>query len=142
MENNKITTSRLLNLHRAKVYKAMTDPELLSQRRWPKWFTNEFEVCEVRDWWDWKFVMVWPDGQKYQNQSQFLLVSEDRIIIEHISQPHFVLTIGLDSEDENTKITRAMEFDNPEILQNIKHIIQPANEENLDRLEQVCKMIN
>lgn len=117
------------------LYKAYVTPSLLQQRRWPKWFTNEFEICNPVVGGEWKFVMIWPNGARHPNESKFVEVSQERIIIEHICKPHYVLTINLEKVAEWTRMTRQQQFDSPAIYNQIKWFVAHANEENFDRLE-------
>lgn len=56
-------------------------------------------------------------------------------MIQHVSQPHYVLTILLEpTGDGGTLVHWEQEFENPKVAEGIAHIVIPANEENLDRL--------
>lgn len=79
--------------------------------------------------------MIAPDGTRYANVSKWLEVTEDHIFLEHVVAPHFFLRADFEDLSESTKITWTMTFDSPEMLESLKPIIAPANEENLDRLE-------
>jgi hypothetical protein len=79
--------------------------------------------------------MISPDGLRYPNVSKWLEVADDHVSLEHIVDPHFFLWADFEAVGEETKITWTMKFDTPEILEALKRIIVPANEENLDRLE-------
>ena len=78
------------------------------------------------------------DGSNHANESVFLEVEPPtRIVIQHISPPHFILTVTLDAHDGGTKITWVGEFEDPAVADRIRHIVEPANEQNLDRLGSV-----
>jgi len=101
-------------------------------------FTNTFEVFEFRPGGRWKFVMHGPDGVNYPNQSVFLeLEPAARLVIQHLSQPHFVLTVTLTAHDGATSVDWAQVFEDAAVAARVRHIVEPSNEQNLDRLESV-----
>jgi hypothetical protein len=59
------------------------------------------------------------------------------IVIHHVSKPRYVLTITLAADEGGTAITWTQEFEDVAVAARIKHIVEPANEQNLDRLESV-----
>jgi uncharacterized protein YndB with AHSA1/START domain len=108
--------------------------------RWwgPSGFTNTFEVFEFRPQGRWKFTMHGPDGSNHPNESIFLkLDAPSTLIIQHVSQPRFVLTITLAGQEDGTAISWAQEFEDSVVAARIRHIVEPANEQNLDRLQSV-----
>ena len=81
------------------------------------------------------FDMVGPDGTVYPNESVFDRIDADRqVVIRHACQPHFQLTITLEPHDEGTLLRWDQAFDDAAVAQAVRHIVEPANEENLDRL--------
>ncbi len=79
--------------------------------------------------------MIGPDGTRYANASKWHEVEDNYILIEHVVAPHFFLRADFDDIGNATQMTWTMTFDSPEILESLKPIITPANEQNLDRLE-------
>ncbi len=75
-----------------------------------------------------------PDGKDYLNDCVFLETSQQKIIIRHVSQPNFTLTITLDEADGKTNLGWHQAFDDPRLAESLAHIIVPANEQNLNRL--------
>ena len=80
-----------------------------------------------------------PDGKDYANESVFLAVEPSkRIVIQHLSKPRYLLTVTLEPTDNGdrgeTRVRWEQEFENPNVAAGIKHIVEPANEQNLDRL--------
>jgi uncharacterized protein YndB with AHSA1/START domain len=131
-----LISSRLLPFPISKVQKAWTNPEFLITWWGPNGFSNEFEVCDIIPDGNWIFTMIAPDGTRYANVSKWLEITEDYITLEHVNAPHFFLRVDFEDLSESTKITWAMTFDSPEILEALKPIIIPANEENFNRLEE------
>ena len=50
-------------------------------------------------------------------------------------QPLFTLTVSLADQGGQTQLDWHQAFDDPQLAANIWHIIQPSNEQNLNRLE-------
>lgn len=126
---------RVLPYRPEAVFAAFARPELLAHCWGPDGFTNTFEVFEFRPGGRWKFVMHGPDGSNHRNESIFLEVhGPSKLVIQHVSPPRFVLTVTLEAHDAGTAITWAQEFEDSTVAARIAHIVEPANEQNLDRL--------
>ena len=120
------------------IFEAFARPELLARWWGPSGFTNTFEVFEFRTGGRWKFVMHGPDGSTHQNESVFLkLDSPSTLVIQHVSKPRYVLTVALASHESGTAISWIQEFEDSAVAARIRHIVEPANEQNLDRLQSV-----
>ncbi|MES2768187.1 MAG: SRPBCC domain-containing protein [Bdellovibrionota bacterium] len=110
-------------------------PERLARWWGPAGFTNTFNTCELKNGGRWSFVMHGPDGKNYQNESVFAEVeAPTKIVIQHISEPKFRLTITLEPSTEGTTVFWAQAFENSEVARRVEHIVVPSNEENLERL--------
>jgi len=121
-----------------RVFEAFARPELLARWWGPTGFTNTFEVFEFKPSGRWKYMMHGPDGSNYRNESVFLrLDAPSTLVIQHVSPPRYVLTLTLAAHDHGTAITWAQEFETSKVAGLLKHIVEPANEQNLDRLEAV-----
>jgi len=76
-----------------------------------------------------------PDGRNHSNESLFAEIEPPKkVVVQHMSDPRFRLTIDLASSAAGTVVSWAQAFDNREIAGRIEHIVVPANEQNLDRL--------
>ena len=83
-----------------------------------------------------------PDGTDYKNKCVFLEIDKpNKIVIEHIPLPHFVLTVTLEEENGKTRINWEQVFDSVEQRNSLADFIKNANEENFDRLESVIALI-
>lgn len=132
------TQRRLPQTTPAQVFAAFADPARLARWWGPAGFSNRFQVFEFRPGGRWEFVMVGPDGTEYTNRSVFAeLRPSERIVIEHRSQPHFTLTVALRAEGGDTWLDWTQAFDSASVAQSVRHIVEPSNEENLDRLQAV-----
>jgi uncharacterized protein YndB with AHSA1/START domain len=129
-------TSREIPADPARVFAAFTDPARLAAWWGPAGFTNTFETCEFRTGGRWRFVMHGPDGKGYRNESTFREIEPGkRVVIEHVSHPHYVLAIDLEpTASGGTRVHWEQTFENPKAEAGLAPIVVPANEQNLDRL--------
>ena len=76
-----------------------------------------------------------PGGSHHQNESVFLeLRAPSTLVIHHVSPPRYVLTVTMAAHEAGTALTWAQEFEDSAVAARIRHIVEPANEQNLDRL--------
>jgi len=128
-------TARVLPYSPAAIYEAFASSALLAQWWGPEGFTNTFEVFEFKVGGRWMFAMHGPDGHSYVNESVFTELAPDRtVVIEHICAPLFTLTVQLNAVANGTEVSWAQMFADIETAQAVRHIVGPANEQNLDRL--------
>jgi uncharacterized protein YndB with AHSA1/START domain len=121
-----------------RVFDAFARPELLARWWGPSGFTNTFEVFEFRPGGRWKYVMHAPDGKHHPNESVFAsLDAPSTVVIQHVSNPRYVLTVSLAAHEEGTALRWEQEFEDKTVAERIRHIVEPANEQNLDRLQSV-----
>ncbi len=129
------STSREIRATVDQVFAATRHPERLARWWGPAGFTNTFTVCEFRKGGRWSFVMHGPDGRDYPNESVFAEIeSPKKVVVQHVSEPKFRLTIALAPSATGTVVSWAQAFENPETAARVEHIVVPANEQNLDRL--------
>jgi uncharacterized protein YndB with AHSA1/START domain len=129
-------TRRILPHTPQQVFEAFARPELLARWWGPSGFTNTFEVFEFKPGGRWKFMMHGPNGAQFPNESVFLeLDAPSRVVIHHVSSPRYQLTVTLTAHDGGTAITWSQEFEDAAVAARIRHIVEPANEQNLDRLQ-------
>ena len=131
-------TQRTLPFSPQAIYNAFSSADLLAQWWGPEGFTNEFETFEFQVGGRWTFVMVGPDGKRYPNQSVFTaLEPASRVVIRHDCEPLFTLSVQLMQTVEGTHVQWEQVFDDVQIAQAVKAMVQHANEQNLDRLNRV-----
>lgn len=129
------STSRQLAAEPAAVFTAIKDAKRLAKWWGPKGFSNSFDVFEFQTGGKWVFTMIGPDGKTYPNESVFSSIEADRkVVIQHLSQPHFQLTIMLEPSSGGTLLRWEQAFADASVAQAVRHIVEPANEQNLDRL--------
>lgn len=128
-------TSRDIAAAPSAVFAAFKDADRLARWWGPEGFTNSFDVCEFKPGGPWKFTMHGPDGSSYPNESVFAEIETDRkVVIDHVCQPFFRLTVELQASTAGTLLTWTQVFADPAVAQAVRHIVEPANEQNLDRL--------
>lgn len=127
-------TSRELSAPVAEVYAAFSDGERLARWWGPAGFTNTFHTFEFQTGGRWVYTMRSPNGGSPENESIFELVEPRKIVIRHISQPLYRLTIELTPTAAGTTVSWSQEFDDAEVARRIAKIVIPANEQNLDKL--------
>jgi hypothetical protein len=77
-----------------------------------------------------------PNGASHPNESVFReILPDSRIVIEHVVKPWYRLTVTLAAEGDQTRLAWVQEFDSPEAAARMRRISEPANEQNLDRLQ-------
>ena len=131
-------TSRAFAAPPDAVFAAFAAPERLSQWWGPDGFRNTFETFEFKPGGLWRFTMHGPDGSNYPNEASFVAVEPARkIVIKHLFHPHFQLTIGLEGNASGTLVTWEQAFESAEVAASLKHICEPANEQNLSRWQAV-----
>ena len=136
MNDTATQTDRLLNATPAAVYAAIANPERLARWWGPDGFTNTFEVFEFVPGGRWVFTMHGPNDVDYSNECVFAeLVPHERVVIRHVCAPLFTLTITLSVEGDKTRLTWVQDFETAEVLAAVLHVVGPANEQNLNRLE-------
>ncbi len=136
------STHRLFPFSPAQIFAAFANADRLATWWGPDGFSNTFEVFEFKPQGRWKFVMHGPDGKDYQNDCVFLDASPQRVVIRHLSQPNFTLTITLTEENGQTMLDWQQALDDPRVAESLAHIIIPANEQNLNRLQAVLAATN
>ena len=132
---NTFRTTREIPAAPAKVFAAIQDPARLAKWWGPNGFTNRFDLFEFKPGGKWVFVMIGPDGKVYGNESVFTAIERDhRVVIHHVCPPDFVLTISLQGTASGTLVTWEQVFADPAVANAVRPIVEPANEQNLDRL--------
>jgi len=129
------STSREIAATAEKVFAAFSDPERLARWWGPAGFTNTFNICEFKNGGRWSYVMHSPHGGNPANESVFEQIEPlKKIVINHISEPKYRLTVELGSSEAGTVVSWSQEFESSEVASRIEKIVVPANEQNLDRL--------
>jgi uncharacterized protein YndB with AHSA1/START domain len=133
--SREVVTTRVFDAPRELVFRAWTEPEHLAKWWGPKGFANTFQEFDLRPGGTWRLVMHGPNGADYPGTFVFVeIAGPNRLVLDHVSQPKFRLTVFFEDVAGKTKITFRQLFDSPETYGKIKHIAVPGNEENFDKL--------
>jgi uncharacterized protein YndB with AHSA1/START domain len=131
-----IQNERVIAHSPAEIYAAFANPVRLARWWGPDGFSNRFDECDFRPGGAWRFVMIGPDGREYYNESCFReLIPAQRVVIDHLNAPLFVLTVTLSGMANGTLLTWHMLFESEAVRDAVSGIVPLANEQNLDRLE-------
>ena len=133
-----IATTRIFNFPRETVFDAWTDPEKLKRWWGPKGFTNTFHQFDFKPGGEWNFTMHGPDGKNYENHMRFVeIVRPERIVLQHLSTPHFQVIATFDDLKGRTKLSFRQLFETVDICEGVKVFALDANEQNMDKLQAV-----
>jgi uncharacterized protein YndB with AHSA1/START domain len=132
---NTFETSREIPAPVGQVFAAFSQPERLARWWGPAGFTNTFATCEFKTGGRWSFTMHAPNGAHYPNESVFTeIAAPNKVVVRHVSEPKFDLTIVLTASGRGTLVYWSQAFADAEVAGRVRHIVIPANEQNLDRL--------
>lgn len=136
MDDRICSTARILFAPARRVFAAFEQPAMLAQWWGPDGFTNTFEQFEFKPGGRWLFTMHGPNGANYANECVFREIEQDaRLVIEHVVPPWFRLTVTLTPFGEETRLAWVQAFESPEMAEKLRGIVEPSNEQNLDRLQ-------
>ncbi|MGZ5846690.1 MAG: SRPBCC domain-containing protein [Ramlibacter sp.] len=120
----------------AQVFDAFREPQRLARWWGPAGFRNHFAVFEFRPGGRWRHEMEGPDGQCYPNEALFeALEPGSRVVVRHVSAPGFTLTVTLTPAGGGTDLEWRQVFDTAALRAQLQAVCEPANEQNLDRLQ-------
>jgi len=118
------------------IFRAFEDSALLAKWWGPDGFTTTSNAFEFKPEGKWKFVMHGPEGKNYPNEMIFQeIVAPNKIVMRHSVEPYFTLTVSIEDVEGGAFINWYQDFDNEEVAKNIAHIVQPGNEQILDKLQ-------
>jgi uncharacterized protein YndB with AHSA1/START domain len=129
-------TERRIAASPQEVFAAFARAERLAQWWGPNGFRNTFELFEFVPGGRWVFTMHSPTGGDFRNESVFREIEPgSKVVIQHVSEPRFTLAVTLEARDGTTHLTWIQEFESSEVAARLRPIAEPANEQNLDRLQ-------
>src|SRR5271170_5375742 len=116
-----IVMERVFNAPRSSVWKAWSEPERLAQWWGPDGFSNSFETFEFRKGGNWRFVMHGPDNRHFPNHNIFVEIREpERLVIDHVVQPKFRLTVTFEDLGAQTRLTFRQVFESLDVFEAVK----------------------
>ncbi|MCB1760412.1 MAG: SRPBCC domain-containing protein [Gammaproteobacteria bacterium] len=139
-ENHVLRTERRFSSSPEEIFAAFSQPETLARWWGPNGFTSTFSTFEFEEGGSWEFVMHGPDGHDYPNSSVLIKLEAGKLIeIQHVSAPRFKLSITLSPVAGGTLVQWIQAFEEPKVVEAIRHIAEPGNEQNLDRLQSLLQ---
>ena len=101
--DRELIITRKINAPVELVWEVWTKPEHIANWWGPDGFTNTITKMEVRPGGVWELTMHGPDGTDYPNKSIFREVLPlEKIVYEHVSEPHIVGTITFEKQGKQT----------------------------------------
>lgn len=138
LKSRTFQTTRRFAANPDTVFESIADGRKLARWWGPAGFSNTFHAFDFTRGGRWKFTMHGPDGKDYENENEFTEIEPGkRVVIRHLSQPFFELSIELVAVSGGTKLVWTQVFDDERVAASVAHIVEPANEQNLDRLAAV-----
>lgn len=136
-----VYSSRIIKTPLEKLYTAFSNPQLLARWWGPNGFASTFHEFDLKPGGKWRLTMHGPEGGNYENESVFEVVDALRLIRwRRLSKPLFDMEVGFRKLDEDkTEISFRMIFPTEADCDKIRPFVEPKNEENFDRLEQLLK---
>ncbi|MBL4678549.1 MAG: SRPBCC domain-containing protein [Mucilaginibacter sp.] len=134
--NNTISISQTFPYNREKVFSAFEDPEILARWWGPDGFTNTFHQFEFVTGGEWKFTMHSAEGHNFDCDHRFVEISKPQtFVFDHLQEGHnFRGSYKFDNKGDHTQVTFNMTFEDPEELERVRQFVEPANEQNFNRL--------
>ena len=100
--DREIVLSRVIDAPREMVFDAWTDPEQLPEWFGPRGFTITTHEIDVRTGGVWRYLMVGPDGTRWDSRMTFLRIDRPRLIeVDH----------GSDKDDDPGKFRTLITLD-------------------------------
>lgn len=131
-----VNTERVISASAREIFAAFEQPDQLARWWGPDGFTNTFEHFEFAPGGRWVFTMHGPHGATFANENVFRVIEPDsRIVIEHVVKPWYRLTVTLTPRGDGTHLAWVQEFESPAFAARMRPLSEPANEQNLDRLQ-------
>jgi uncharacterized protein YndB with AHSA1/START domain len=128
-------TSREIPASPDEVFSAFAEPSRLAKWWGPDGFRNTFDICQFKPGGVWKFTMHGPDGTDYANESVFEEIEAARkVVVHHVCEPRFRLTVEFAPCAAGTLVTWVQVFEDAAVAEAVRHIVEPSNEQNLNRL--------
>lgn len=136
MSEREVTTARVFAAPRERVFAAWTDPEQLLRWWGPNGFTNTFHTFDLKPEGVWDFTMHGL-GQDFNNTCVFKRIEAPGYLeFDHLKEMHlYKAMVTFTEEAGGSRVDWTMRFGTAEELAPIRHFIERANEENMDKLQ-------
>ncbi len=121
---------------REEIFEAFGDPVRLAQWWGPNGFTSTIHAFDLRPGGRGRITLHAPDGAHYDNEKTFTeVVRPERIGFRHHQPtPDFEMAMTFVAKRGGTRAEWRMVFESAEECAKVGRCIEPANEQNFDRL--------
>lgn len=140
----RIVTTRFFDAPRELVYSMWTDAAHIGKWWGPRGFTTTTSVMDVRPGGEWRHVMRAPGGREFLNHIVYLEVAPpERLVYEHVSEPHFRATATFSSRAGETEVTFELEFETAALRDQVARDFGAVRgqEETMSRLEEALSAL-
>ena len=144
--DREIVLSRVINAPRTKVFEAWTHAEHLCNWFGPAGFVIESIHCDVRVGGMWRFVMIAPDGTRWESRMVFLeIAAPELIVVDHGSDvdndpSRFRMTITFDEQSDGKTVITLRQI-HPTVAQRKAGIGFGAVEYGYQTLDKLAKQV-
>jgi len=133
--DRQILLVRVFDAPRHLVWAAWSDAEHLKHWWGPNGFSNTFDEFAFRTGGHWRFIMHGPNGMDFKNHNRFVEIREpELIVIDHLEEPKFRVTVLFEEIEGKTKLTFRQEFESAETCESVKPYAIPGSQQTLDKL--------
>lgn len=138
-EKLEIRNERLFAVDQGTLFDAFADPSKLALWWGPHGFTNRIDAFDFRSGGDWRITMTASNGTDFANRWTFQEIEAPRRILALHHEPMHVFTLEMsfEEDEEGTRLAWCMLFEPTDENRELEKFIRAANEQNLDRLEQM-----
>jgi len=136
--DRELATSRIISATPERVFDAFRDPRKLAVWWGPNGFTNTFHEFEFRPGGAWNLTMHGPDGKNFANEMVFIEIDEPRrLVVDHRSKPEYRAEFLFVPVAAGTQVIFYHTFESAEMRARIAKFAGDANEQNLERLDEL-----
>jgi uncharacterized protein YndB with AHSA1/START domain len=131
-----VVSRRDVHAPRELVFQATADPQRFARWWGPAGFTNTVHDFDLQPGGMLRYTMHGPDGANYEMERLVVeVVAPARVVLDNPDPAHrFLMTQTFADRGEKTFVTWRMRFDSAEEYGRVRQFIEPANEQNFDRL--------
>ena len=126
VKGREIIGTRVYDAPRELVWKAWTDPKIISKWWGPNGFTTTTDKMELKPNGIWKFTMHGPDGRDYKNKIIYIEVKKpERLVYRHSGDEEtesvkFHVTVTFEQVGNKTKMTMLAVFESVAELERVQ----------------------
>lgn len=105
LSQRSLSVTRMFNAPINLLWQVLTTADYIKDWWGPDGFTNTIRIMEVSEGGKWEFTMHGPDGTDYENVFIYReIVPLKKIVMDHLADPKFTISIRLFDEGEQTRM--------------------------------------